>query len=140
MEVKQQSKLTLTTVDIVNLSFVAQKPNDGLGEINLQIVPKVFFPPDHPDSFGIHFDVALDYPDFFNLSLTAVGGFILESGLSEIEKKSFINMNAPAIMFPYVRSFIATLTANMGKSTSALTIPPHFFGGDLEVISPNEVL
>ena len=60
MEVKQQSKLTLTTVDIVNLSFVAQKPNDGLGEINLQIVPKVFFQPDHPASFGSHFDVALD--------------------------------------------------------------------------------
>lgn len=47
-------------------------------------------------------------------------------------KKSFVNTNAPAIMFPYVRAFIAMLTSNLGNVTGALNIPPQFFKGDLE--------
>jgi len=34
-------------------------------------------------------------------------------------------------MFPYVRSFITTLTSNLGDVTGSLVIPTQFFQGDL---------
>ena len=37
-------------------------------------------------------------------------------------------------MFPYIRSFISTLTANLGNVTGPLTIPIQFFNGVLEEI------
>jgi len=49
-------------------------------------------------------------------------------------KKVFVNINAPAIMFPYVRAFITTLTTNLGNVTSPLIIPTQFFKGELEEV------
>jgi len=37
-------------------------------------------------------------------------------------------------MFPYIRSFISTLTANLGSVVGTLVIPTQFFKGELEVI------
>jgi preprotein translocase subunit SecB len=49
-------------------------------------------------------------------------------------KKVFVDINAPAIMFPYVRAFITTLTTNLGNVTSPLIIPTQFFKGELEEV------
>jgi preprotein translocase subunit SecB len=52
--------------------------------------------------------------------------------LAQNLKKSSVNTNAPAILFLYVRAFIAKLTSNLGNGSGALNIPPQFFKGDLE--------
>lgn len=41
-------------------------------------------------------------------------------------------------MFPYIRSFITTLTANLGDVTGTLTIPTQFFKGELKEIDSIE--
>lgn len=42
------------------------------------------------------------------------GEFEFDSDLNEEQKKTFFEINAPAILFPYVRAYIASLTALSG--------------------------
>ena len=49
-------------------------------------------------------------------------------------KEQLIHTNAPAIVFPYLRSFISMFTSNLGTIPS-LTLPTHFFKGKLEEFS-----
>ncbi len=77
-------------------------------------------------------DLELNVEKYFSLTLVAVGTFELDSELDDVLRKGFVNSNAPAIMFPYVRSFISTLTANMGNSVGTIVIPTQLFTRELE--------
>ena len=94
----------------------------------------MFYPKDQADYFKIIQEIKLSSDKYFSLFILAVGTFELKANLDEKIRKSFININAPAIMFPYIRSFISTLTANLGNVTGPLTIPTQFFKGELEEI------
>ena len=136
MEVKQQPRMTFHGVDILNVKFDSTKMfvSNGDEKIDIETNPRVFYPSDTPNHFKIIMDVNLKVNDYFTLEILGIGNFELENIAEEAEKKNFVNINAPAIMFPYVRSFITTFTANLGGSTGALMIPVHFFSGDLEEI------
>ncbi|MBC6400604.1 MAG: protein-export chaperone SecB [Ekhidna sp.] len=100
-------------------------------DINLDVTPKVFY---HSETkFDIVYDVELTASDVFKINIRSVGYFELSQEiLKNINiKKQLINTNAPAIAFPYIRSFISAFTANLGTIPS-LTIPTHFFKGELE--------
>lgn len=132
MEVSHQPKLKFHGVDFVNLKFTAHQQYDGKTGIDLHIDPKVFYPENDKLGFKIFMEVAINCPDFFELSLLGVGSFEFDKEFDDNDlKKSFINANAPAIMFPYVRSFISTLSINLGNVTGQLTIPTQFFQGDI---------
>ncbi len=135
MEVKNQTKLAFHGVDIINVSFNAFSPRNENVEIKINCTPKVFLPTDKNNFFKIIMEIELIDEKLFELGLRAVGTFELEEGIDAELRKSFINSNAPAIMFPYVRSFISTLTANMGNVVGTLVIPTQFFSGELEEIS-----
>lgn len=136
MEVADQIQLKFHGVDfpVINLKsdnpFV-QSPENA---INLNIVPKVFYPKEQPDFFKIIQEVNLSCENFFELSIISVGTFELKADVDVNLKKNFVNNNAPAIMFPYIRAFISTLTSNIGNVTSPLIIPTQFFKGELEEI------
>lgn len=138
MEVKEQIKLSFHGVDIFSVQYSLDKPLDGQQNINLNIIPKVFYPAESAFTFKIIFDVFLAAEGYFNLSLQAVGHFSIEEAVDETLKKSFVNTNAPAIMFPYVRSFITTFTSNLGAATGPIVLPPHFFTGNLEEVLLDE--
>ncbi len=138
MEVKEQIKLTFHGVDIFNIQFVSENPLDRTKNIDLNIVPRVFYPIDAPLEFKVIFETVVKADGFFNLSLQAVGHFSIEKDAEERVKKSFVNANAPAIMFPYVRSFITTLTSSLGNVTGQIVLPPHFFAGQLEEVIQEE--
>ena len=134
MEVTKQTKLTFLGVDILNVNFVAIAHREGEMTIDINCDPKVFYPLDDPSIFKIIMDIELKDKRFFELALRAVGTFELDSELNEDLRKIFVNSNAPAIMFPYIRAFISTLTANSGNSVGTLIIPTQFFKGELEEI------
>ncbi len=138
MEVKEQIKLTFHGVDIFSIQFVSENPLDRTKNIDLNIVPRVFYPSDAPLEFKIIFETVVKADGFFNLSLQAVGHFSIEKDVEEKIKKGFVNANAPAIMFPYVRSFITTLTSSLGNATGPIVLPPHFFAGQLEEVVQDE--
>ncbi len=76
-------------------------------------------------------NIELSAENFFNLQFLSIGTFEIDGNIDGIIKKNFVNINAPAIMFPYVRSFITTLTSNIGNVTTPLIIPSQFFQGEL---------
>ncbi len=132
MEVSNQPKLRFIGVDFVNIKFDTFQPYDNETSIDLKIDPKVFYPEKEPKSFKILMEVSVSCKDFFDLNIICLGNFEFDKLFDDdILKKTFVNANAPAIMFPYVRSFITTLTSSLGNVTGTLTIPTQFFQGDL---------
>lgn len=55
------------------------------------------------------------------IMVKAEGLFEFEQELTDDQKKGFFNTNAPAILFPYVRAYISTLTALSG--INPITLP-----------------
>ena len=56
-----------------------------------------------------------------NINVIAHGYFEFDRELSEPEKGDFFNINAPAILFPYLRAYVNTLTVLSG--IPSVTLP-----------------
>jgi preprotein translocase subunit SecB len=135
MEVSNQPKLQFHGADFSNVHFDGFKQYDGESKIDLSVEPKVFYDSENQKLFKIIMDVKLICEEHFELIVLGIGTFEFDQEISDLEmKKSFVNQNAPAIMFPYVRAFIGTLTSNLGSVTGCLTIPTQFFQGELEEV------
>lgn len=73
--------------------------------------------------FGIRFNISITNDDKgLSLLVTAIGHFSM-SGVDDTEtflKSDFVIKSAPAIAFPYLRSFISTLLINSGLNSVIL--------------------
>lgn len=141
MAIEQQNGLSFNGVDIVKVDFEAKDRYEGKSTIDIAIKPSVFYPKGQEDDshFVIMMDITLKCVEKFNLTILALGNFRVGEDLVGEKRKSIINVNAPAIMFPYVRSFISSFTSTVGNPTKGgITIPPQFFKGDLDVHTSNE--
>ena len=135
MEANDQPKLTFLGVDFPHIEFNVFQPVKKSADVEIYIEPKLFRPKDIEKRFSIIMSVNVTSQKQFSLSLTAHGHFLIEVDLlTPEEKKNFMSLNATAIMFPYVRAFISTLTSNLGSIIPTLTIPTRFFSGELEEI------
>jgi preprotein translocase subunit SecB len=134
MEIKKQPKLLFKGVDFVNVNVTITNPPDkeNFPNLDLTLTPKVFYPKDKPNEFSIVFEVKVTAKDIFEIFLVCFGYFVLDEPVRNETAKPFINTNAPAIMFPFIRSFVSTLTANLGNSFSPVILSPHFFAGEIE--------
>ena len=53
--------------------------------------------------------------DKFNIQITAVGYFEFDEGANiEAYKSKYFTTNAPAILYPYIRAYVSTLTSQAG--------------------------
>ena len=136
MEIADQIQLKFHGVDFPVINLKSENAFIQIPEnrINIDIKLKVFYPLEQPDYFKIIQEVTLSSSNFFDLFIISVGTFELKTDVDKNLKKVFVNINAPAIMFPYVRAFITTLTTNLGNVTSPLIIPTQFFKGELEEV------
>lgn len=108
-------KIQLKGWKIKNLSF---KMNDKAMRVskrnsfNLSIGHS--FPEDSVNEFGIGFIISIKDEEF-RISLEMLFIFQVDQVIDEQFKQSdFIKVNAPAIAFPYVRSYISNLTLQSG--------------------------
>ena len=71
---------------------------------------------DVDDSFGVEFTVKVKRADgLVNIDLVAAGLFKTASPITEeFKNSSLVNTNAPAMVFPFVRSYISNLTTLSG--------------------------
>lgn len=85
------------------------------------------FSEDSPYGFAIVFNFALQNKSKeFKLKIKAIAHFSTIETIDEAFKQSpFIDINAPAIAFPYVRTFISNLTLNSGFD--AIVLPAFNF-------------
>ena len=49
-----------------------------------------------------------------NISIKIEGLFEFDSDLNETQKNNFFDINAPAILYPYVRAYLSSLTSLSG--------------------------
>lgn len=133
----KQDNLRFDGVKFYSVRFEVVGPPKEEVDINLDINPKVHFDNEENRKFDIIYDVELKVEDVFFLNLKAVGYFQIGEDIMDNPniKEQLINTNAPAIVFPYVRSFISMFTSNLG-TIPTLTLPTHFFKGKLEKYEP----
>jgi len=134
MAVQRQSRITFIGMDIFSVNYSSQRPYDKVSEIKLEVVPKLFIPKNQSNNFHIIMDAIVQSDGFFRIEVAAGGVFSLSEDIDEKLRGIFMNQNAPAILFPYLRSFISTFTSGLGEATGTLILPPQMFNGDLPVI------
>ncbi|MEQ9263152.1 MAG: hypothetical protein RLP14_08330 [Owenweeksia sp.] len=100
---------------IVTESFIARGTSKTKNEFDFRIEPSGII--DHQTRvFQLTLDFFLQEEDS-NLAIRVVAiGFFTFSGDFE-EIKEYFTINAPAIMFPYLRSYISAITALSGIDT-----------------------
>jgi len=63
-----------------------------------------------------------DQKQLLNLEFTFVGLFSVKDGEENMDIQDFLNNNAPAIMFPYIREHISEITQKAG--VKPILLPP----------------
>ena len=77
-------------------------------------------------AFGIQFEIILKQSDNFYLDIRAIAHFLTDKPYSqEFLDSDFVHVNAPAIAFPYIRTFISNFTLNSGYNP--VILPPYNF-------------
>jgi len=77
----------------------------------------VYFSPEEefPNYFNVIFNLNMKKEDEFELLLKANAHFTTDKNISKSEQSSpLLKINAPAIAFPYLRTFVSNLTLNSG--------------------------
>ena len=113
-----QDKQTAFRLDkvIVVESHIKQRPIES-GEFSLNIVPSgVLNKTKSIFTLSLKVNVK-DENGSFDANVTLEGIFIFKQDDDELNLSNYFYVNAPAIMFPYVRSYIAALTSLSGIKT-----------------------
>ena len=106
-------KIQLENWKVIKANFetLSDKPRD---ENSFDLTTGHFFPEDIDDSFGVGFEIDVKDNDF-DLFVEAIFMFKLDEKITEEFKLSnFPKINAPAIAFPFLRSYISNLTLQSG--------------------------
>lgn len=97
---------------LLMLSILTEQ-EDLEDHFNLKFTPS--FSADDRKTFFVKFDVELTFSVGVVLTLKYGGLFKTKKEITEeFRKGSFVKVNAPAITFPYLRSFITTVSVNAG--------------------------
>jgi preprotein translocase subunit SecB len=110
-------QIRFSHIQFTELNYkVATFDKEVTHELDTSLVIGNIFSDDEKRDFAIVFDFALqNSSEIFKLTLKAIAHFSTQSDIDEDFKNSaFVNINAPAIAFPYVRTFISNLTLNSG--------------------------
>ena len=98
---------------VVNdLSFL--KTNEPLDKMEFSFVTA--FSEEHLDTFAIIFDLKMQVGDDHILTIKYISEFKSDTDISEEERfaHDFFSINAPAIAFPFLRSYIANFMLSSG--------------------------
>jgi preprotein translocase subunit SecB len=85
--------------------------------LNVTVNKKVFFDEDDTKQFKVTIEVLANTNTGVKVRVLCVGVFSVDGEIDEEFKNSdFVNLNAPAILYPFVRSFITNISTNSGFS------------------------
>ncbi len=106
---------------IVEESHIKQKPGKR-GEYKIKLLPHGTIYK-QKNVFQLDLVVEINEPNKnFYSKIHAIGVFEFEAKTEKKELDNYFLVNAPAIIFPYIRAHIASLTALSG--TGAINLPP----------------
>ena len=108
-------KIQLKGWKVKDLSFKMNEKPSGVSKRNsFSLSVGRSFPEDKGSEFGIGFIINIEDAEF-EIKLEMLFFFQVDQVVDDTFKQSdFIKINAPAIAFPYVRSYISNLTLQSG--------------------------
>lgn len=117
---------------LVAESSIKILPETEAKSINIDIKPNGIID-NNKKQFELQLSINLTSEDGFNLSVLIIGFFDFKNVIETENLHNYFYTNAPAILFPYLRSYVSALTALAGGNT--IIIPPiniSPIGKDLE--------
>lgn len=116
MEVKKSS-FRLANF-LIEKATIEQKPTpDGDSKYDLAIAPAGVISYEQ-NTFQLMLDFSITAKnDSFKCNVVAVGIFEFDELIKENNRNNYFYLNAPAIIFPYIRAYISSLTALSGMKT-----------------------
>ena len=82
--------------------------------MSVDIKPQSFVS-DQELNYKLQFDINISNSENqFSVFASIIGFFEFDSDLDSVAKDKFFKINAPSILFPYVRAYISTLTSLSG--------------------------
>jgi len=128
----ENSKFQFKGFSIVR-SLIERNNNEPSSKINLEFEPKGYI--NKEDSvFHLHLKVKIDDENkSFNIEIDSIANYVFENKESLDSLNNFFFVNAPAILFPYLRAYISTLTNLSGfKPINLPTLNMTGIGEDLK--------
>jgi len=139
MRSEEQPKISFHGVSIIHVNLnVLRLLEDGEHKIDLNVDAKLVPLEEGSREFRIWMEADLKVPEYWDIKVVGFGDFELGEDVSSENKRGLININAPAIMFPYFRAFVSNLAANCGGSVPFIILPPRLFDGELEEMKAEE--
>lgn len=128
-----KAKFQLKSFTVVNFSIERQPIKQTEGDID--ILPSGIVDR-KKKTFSLVLNIKLkDKNESFNLSMSCIGLFKFRSETPPSELSNYFLTNAPAIIFPYVRSYISAVTALSGLE--AVNLPVMNLTGLKEALAAN---
>ena len=86
------------------------------------------------NTFHLHIDTKIkDENNSFNIEISALATYVFKNEINKDSLGSYFYINAPALLFPYIRAYISTLTNLSGFQPINLpTLNMTRLGKDLE--------
>ena len=106
--------IQLKNWQVKNLSLGKAETQENKNEFRLSMGH--FFPENNSKEFGVGFQIEI-YDENFNISLEMAFLFQVDENVTnDFRDSDFVKINAPAIAFPYLRSYVSNLTLQSGFS------------------------
>lgn len=122
-------KSQLNFVNFVVPKFLFEKVQVEQQESIFEIIPQAVISRKN-NQFHINIDLEIfDVENNFNLKMLCVGIFEYDTE-DELLLLNFLSVNGPAIVFPYIRSFVSSFTSLSGFDT--ITLPTLNLSGHKE--------
>lgn len=105
----EDSKFQFKGFHIVR-TLIERTEKESSKKINLGFAPKgLLYKND--SNFQLHLDVKIeDENKSFQIEIDAIANYVFENKESLDNLSKFFYVNAPALLFPYIRAYISTLT------------------------------
>ena len=128
----EDSKFQFSGFNIVR-SLIERKKKEASKKISLVFSPKGYINKNN-SNFQLHLGVRIaDENKAFNIEIEAIANYVFENKESLNNLNKIFYLNAPALLFPYIRAYISTLTNLSGFDPINLpTLNMSKLGEDLE--------
>jgi len=120
-------------------SLIERKDNNISKKISIGFKPKGIINKEK-STFQLHLGVKIeDENKAFNIIIDSIANYTFEDEINIDNLNNFFYVNAPALLFPYLRAYIATLTNLSGFETINLpTLNMTKLGDDLKLNTTEE--
>ena len=118
MEQIKNSPFKLESFTVIE-SHITREPKK-VGNVEVSINPKGVLNRSLKN-FSLFLEVMLKDSSSFDINISCIGSFVFKKDISEQEMSNYFLINAPAIVFPYIRAYVSAVTALSGLP--AVNIP-----------------